>query len=238
MRTSKKHRDVGEFAIIAPDLTPMESARTIARSELLPDSTFEDVVLDKTDLQAKRQPNMRFSGVRFFHVRGASSSLHNLKLLDAFHDSCDWANASWDRASVARCILMECRMTGFGAANASFENTSFRKCKIDMAVFQSTEFKACSFEDCLLHDSSFEEAVLRSVRFRGCDLRNVRMARAQLEDVDLRGCVVEGLQFELPDARGLTIDPSQAPELIRLLGVKVQNLSQPGDGCPPSWKPA
>jgi uncharacterized protein YjbI with pentapeptide repeats len=152
--------------------------------------------------------------------------LQNLRLLDALHDSCDWANASWDQANVIRCVLTECKMTGFGAANARFENVCFRRCKMDLAIFQRTEFRACSFENCLLHDSSFEEAILHSVRFRGCDLRNVRMARAQLDQVDLRGSDVRGLQFELRDARGLTIDPAQAPDLIRLLGIRVQSAGE------------
>jgi len=223
MGTSKKQRDPAEFSIVAPDLTPMEAARTIASVDLLPDSVLEDVILDRVDLQARQQSHISLRGVRFCHVRGSNCNLENLRLLDAVHDSCDWANASWDQANVIRCLLTECKMTGFGAANAKFENSCFRRCKMDMAIFQRTEFRSCSFENCLLHDSSFEEAILRGVRFRDCDLRNVRMARAQLDGVDLRGCDVRGLQFELRDARGLIIDPAQAPDLIRILGVCVQS---------------
>jgi uncharacterized protein YjbI with pentapeptide repeats len=225
MGTSKKQRDPGQFAIIAPDVAPIDTARRILAAELLADSALEEVLLDRIDLQGSRGTNITFRGARFCGVRGTDSRFENLRLLDAVHESCDWSNAAWDGAKVARCVFTECKMTGFGAANARFENTCFIRCKIDLAIFHRTEFEACSFENCLLRDSSFEEAILSKVRFGGSDLANVRMARAQLEDVDLRGCEVRGLQFDLRNARGLTIDPAQAPDLIRLLGVRVQGVS-------------
>jgi len=223
MATSNKQRGPGELAIMAPDLPPMDQARRIVAAELLPDSVLEDVILDKINLQARRGSKIKFRGARFCNVRGSDSNFQNLRLLDVAHNSCDWSNASWDRANVARCVLTECKMTGFGSAGARFENTCFSRCKMDLAIFQRTEFKLCSFENCLLRDSSFEEAIFCSVRFRGCDLQSVRMARAQLEEVDLRGCDVRGLQLDLRHARGLTIDPAQASDLIRLLGVRVQS---------------
>ena len=222
MGSLKTQRDGEEFAIIAPDLPPTDVARRSIAAELLADSTLEDVILDRIDLHAMQGANITFRGGRFCNVRGSDSNFRNLRLLDAVHDSCDWSNAAWDGAKVARCVFTECKMTGFGAANARFENTCFRRCKMDLGIFLRTEFESCSFEHCLLRESSFEEAMFRQVRFRGCDLTNVRMARAQLEEVDLRGCDVRGLQFDLGNARGLTIDPAQAPDLIKLLGVRVR----------------
>jgi uncharacterized protein YjbI with pentapeptide repeats len=223
MAPSKTQRGGEEFVIIPPDLPPMEVARRSIAAELLVDSILEDVVLDRIDLHARQAANITLRGARFCNVRGSDSNLPNLKLLDAVHESCDWSNAAWDGAKVARCIFTECKMTGFGAANARFENTRFSRCKIDLGIFHRTEFECCSFEHCLLRESSFEEAMFRQMRFRGCDLENVRMARAQLEEVDLRGCDVRGLAFDLRNARGLTIDPAQAADLIQLLGVRVQS---------------
>jgi uncharacterized protein YjbI with pentapeptide repeats len=225
MEPSKTQRSGEDFAIIAPDLPPLNIARRIVAGELLADSALEDVALDRIGLHARQGANISLRGARFSNVRGTESKFRNLRLLDGVHDSCDWSNAAWDGAKVARCIFTECKMTGFGAANARFENTCFSRCKIDLGIFHRTEFKSCSFEHCLLRDSSFEEATFRQVRFRGCNLENVRMARAQLEEVDLRGCDVRGLQFDLRNARGLTIDPAQAADLIRLLGVRVRDVS-------------
>jgi uncharacterized protein YjbI with pentapeptide repeats len=224
LRTSKKQRSAAEIAVDAPDLPSIDAARRLVAGELAPDCTFEDVILQKIDWQAKREANITFRGARFCGVRGRESNFQNLRLLDVLHDSCDWSNASWDRANVARCVFAECKMTGFGSAGARFENACFNRCRMDMTIFQGTEFKSCSFENCLLRDSSFEEAIFCGVRFRGCDLQNVRMARARLEEVDLRGSKVQALQFELRDARGLTIDPAQAADLIGLLGVRVRNV--------------
>src|ERR1043165_8352096 len=156
MATSKKQRGAEEFAIIAPGRPPMEQVRRIGAAELQPDSVLEDVVLDRIDWQARQGSKITFRGARFGHVRGNGSNFPNLRLVDVAQNSCDWSNASWDRANVSRCVLTECKMTGFGAAGSRFENTCFTGCKMDLAIFQRTEFKSCSFENRLLRDSSFE----------------------------------------------------------------------------------
>jgi len=223
MAISNKQRSAAEFAVVAPELVPKDQARKVVAAELLPDSVLEDVILDRIDLQAARGPRITFRGARFCSVWGGESNFANLRLLNGVHDSCDWSNATWDRANVARCAFTACKMTGFGSSSARFVNTCFRGCKMDMAFFQKTEFRSCLFEDCLLRDASFEEAIFCGVRFRGCNLQNVRMSGARLEEVDLRGSDVRGLHFDLHHARGLTIDPAQAVDLIQLLGVRVQS---------------
>jgi uncharacterized protein YjbI with pentapeptide repeats len=225
--------DARSFSIISPDLPPLESMREITASDLRPGAPIENVRLEKIDLHSLHQPRLDLRDARFHHVRASQCNFDNLKLLDTVHSSCDWANALWNHAHINRCILNGCRMTGFTAADAKFENTRFTNCKLDLTVFHRTEFTSCSFEDCVLHDSSFEEAILKDVRFKNCDLRQSRLVRAKLQGVDLRGSMLQGLQAEPRDVRSILIDPSQAIDLIYLLGVKVQNA----DETPPSTTP-
>jgi uncharacterized protein YjbI with pentapeptide repeats len=227
MATPKKRRETDSFSIISPDLPPIESTRPIAAGDLRSDIPIENVILEKTQLPEFHQPRLNLQSVRFQHVRASASNLDNLKLLDALHESCDWANAAWNHAHINRCVMNGCRMTGFTAADAKFENTCFTKCKLDLTVFHRTEFISCCFEDCVLHDSSFEEAILHDVRFKNCDLRKSRMVRAKLQGVDLRGSMIQGLQAEARDVCGILIDPSQAIDLIYLLGVQVQMPDPP-----------
>jgi uncharacterized protein YjbI with pentapeptide repeats len=225
MENARKRR----VSIISPDLPPIEVTRQIAASDLRSRLAIENAIFENTSFQAAHHSGLTLQGVRFLHVHGSDSKFDNLKLLDSIHDSCDWANASWNHAMVNRCALDGCRMTGFSAADAKFQNTRFKKCKLDLSIFHRTEFASCSFENCMLCDSSFEEAKFQDVIFKDCDLRNVRMVRARFEEVDFRGSSLEGLQAEPRDVRGVTIDPSQAIHLIHLLGVRVQKIDHRSD---------
>src|SRR5215212_6908854 len=171
MPAPRKHRDRTPPSIIAPDLPPLRSTQTITASDLRCDFAMENIILEKTDLHAKQHPGLKLQGARFLHVRASGSNLDNPRMLDSLHDSCDWANASWNHAHIARCEMKGCRMTGFTAADSKFENIRFSECKLDLTVFHRTQFASCCFEDCVLQDSSFEEASLKDVVFRNCDLR-------------------------------------------------------------------
>jgi uncharacterized protein YjbI with pentapeptide repeats len=226
MHTPRKQSDGNSLSISLPDLPLVELTSTVAAGELRPQATLEDVILRETEFAGKRLAKLKLQGVRFLHVRASNCDLDNLRLRDALHDSCDWANASWNHAQVHRCVMEGCRMTGFTAGDARFEHTRFSKCKLDLSVFHRTEFTSCWFEQCILHDASFEEARLIDVVFRNCDLRNARLARARLERCDLRGSMLEGLQAEPGEVRGVLVEPSQAIDLVRLMGVRIQKLEQ------------
>ena len=210
--------------IAAPDLPPIAATAVIASSELRPGSDLENITFQDVVLGQEPRASLKLRHVRFIRVKTSGCKLGNLRLVDSSHDSCDWANASWDHSRVHRCLLDDCKMIGFTASDSRFENARFRRCNLDLSVFHRTHFISCAFEDCVLRESSFEEAVLENVTFRNCDLRNVRMVRARFNDVDLRGSLVDGLQADPQSMRGTLINASQALPLIHLLGVRVREL--------------
>jgi uncharacterized protein YjbI with pentapeptide repeats len=60
------------------------------------------------------------------------------------------------------------------------------------------------------------------VSFKDCDLTGVDFLGAELKGADLRGANINGVRVGADELRGAIIDPSQAVQIVALLGVEVR----------------
>jgi uncharacterized protein YjbI with pentapeptide repeats len=137
-------------------------------------------------------------------------------------DTCDFAEAVWDKAQMARIVVVDSRLVGFKAGEARIQDAFFKDCNGTLALFWSSTFKAARFQSCVLREASFYEADISGVVFDRCDLRGADLRGAKVAGADFRGSQVEGMRVEGCDLRGVVIDPSQAVEFAGLLGLVVR----------------
>src|SRR5688572_14237637 len=133
MRQIRKQQNSEGFSVAAPQLPAMEAAQRILARDVGRDGALENVVLERLELRG--ESGVKIQGGRFLNVAASNTKFAKLRLLDALHHSCDWANSEWEQAKVDRSEFDGCRMTGFSAADARFENVRFSKCRMELSIF-------------------------------------------------------------------------------------------------------
>ena len=202
---------------------PRLEGRTL--NETLPDDmlheaeSYDSLHLEQTDLAGIDVADCAVIDTVCERVILRDSRLARARWRDVRFLACDLANADWYKTSVRRVEFLGCRMTGFKAPEGGFEDTTFHECQARLAQFRFATFKTVRFESCDLADADFQGADLSGVVFAGCDLSRAELSGARLVGADLRGAQIEGLRVGPPELRGAIVDPLQALELVRLLGV-------------------
>jgi uncharacterized protein YjbI with pentapeptide repeats len=158
-----------------------------------------------------------FMRVEFDHTRFRGPQLSDIRF-----DGCNFANARWEGPIAHRIELIGCKLTGFSTFEGHFQDILFQDCKGDLAAFRFAKFRAARFENCLLAEADFGNTDLSGSVFVNCDLRNAQMSGAILYGVDVRGSNIEGIRVGAKELKGAIVDPVQAVELARILGIVVK----------------
>jgi uncharacterized protein YjbI with pentapeptide repeats len=175
------------------------------------------------DFTAHIASDLLFEQVYLRHVIFTQTHLTRLRLVDTRAEICDFSGANWENPRLRRVEFIGCRLLGMQMIEAQLENVVFKECKLDGFVFTSAICKAVRFEKCILHEALLEESDLNGVVFKECDLTHASLLGSSLNDVDLRGSVINGIKAYAKDMRGAIIEPSQAIQVVSLMGVRVQD---------------
>jgi len=189
---------------------------------LTDEARFENAIIEQAALRGASARGAVFDTCSIARSEMDETRLPGLRMLDVRIGKCGAANADWRGSHLRRIEFVQCRLTGLSMEGADCRETSFMECRADFARFAGARLKNIRFEKCLLADADFSEASLENVMFLECDLRNIDLGRAKLVSVDLRGSLLDGISIQADQLRGLTIDPLQAPALVRMLGARVE----------------
>ncbi len=191
--------DLGEF--VAANISDVTWERWSALS-----ATFEQSYLRNINLTQARLPKLR--------------------LVDVQLEACDLTATGLEQARLQRVLFNGCRMMGAQLLDARCEDVIFRECLLEGAVFAGTTFKAARFEHCDLREAVFTETDLSRVVFQRCNLTRVDVRGGKLVGADLRGSLLNGMQAGVKELRGAIIDPTQAVQVVSVLGLRVKDVDE------------
>lgn len=209
-------------AIKPPDIPDDLSSDGLPGGVLRDRERYEEIELSQADLSGQKADYVSFEAALFSHVRMMGGNFSGLGLLDVRLEECDLANAGLYKANLQRVEIVASRLVGVKASEAEFQDVVFKGCKAGFALFRQAVFKSAQFEECDLSDTDFMGADLSGVVFSGCNLSRCDMSGAKLAGADFRGSNLDSLKVGIEDLRGAIVDPTQAVEFVRLLGVVVK----------------
>ncbi len=213
-----KHR-----SIIHPPLLSKNLDSAFAPDEQIQDEgEYSHVRLTNQNLADQTAEHIRFKGSWFKQVSLEQTRFLAPKLSDLRLENCDLANAVWERAVLQRVELLGCRMTGFKAIEAHFQDVLLRDCIGTLAQFRFATLKAVCFEQCNFANADFQGANLAGVRFVKCDLSNAEMSHTTLTGTDFRSSKIEGLKVGVRELPGAIMDHFQAAYVASLLGIVIK----------------
>ena len=163
-----------------------------------------------------------FEQVLLRRMSFTQSRLSRLRLLDVQLENCDVTGAIWEYAHLQRVVFDSCRLMGLQLLEARCEDVVLHECTLESAIFASTTFKAVRFENCSLREAVFTEADLSHTVFQHCDLTHADLRGSSLIGADFRGSIINGMQAGAPELKGAIIEPTQAVQVVNLLGLIVK----------------
>ncbi len=210
--------------IAAPDL-PSELPTPMLLEDLKNDRHVSEIALSDWNQMGKSGSGITFDSLILDRANLSSTTLRGLRIRDARLLRPDLSNANWSPSTLERVEILDGRLTGLKALEASFQDVSFVRCKADLAQFRHASLRDCRFEDCILRDADFYGAELRGVSFRGSDLKGANFNGTKLAQADFRGVRLDELFLQQADFKGMIIDAAQAMELslvfAQALGLQV-----------------
>jgi uncharacterized protein YjbI with pentapeptide repeats len=182
------------------------------------------LVITGGDCVGQQAAKVLFEQTHWQRVNVARTQLDGVRLVDTRLETVDCSGAIWRQARLRRVEFVECKLLGTQLLGAQFEHVLMRDCKLEGAVLAATKCKVVRFERCDLRGVSFEEADLTGVVFQQCDLSEADLRGSKLNGADLRGSILNRVQVGAKELHGAIIDPTQAVQVVSLLGLTVKEL--------------
>lgn len=202
---------------------PKNLSSTLAADELIQDEgEYSQLRLTNQNWAAQTTEHLSFKSSWFKQVNLEQTRFLAPKLIDLRLENCDLANAAWEKALLQRVEILGCRMTGFKAIEAHFQDVLFRDCIGALAQFRFATFKSVQFERCNFANADFQGANLAGVRFVKCDLSNAEMSHTTLTSTDFRSSKIEGLKVGVRELPGAIMDHFQAAYVASRLGIVIK----------------
>jgi uncharacterized protein YjbI with pentapeptide repeats len=182
---------------------------------------YTSLSLQGTDLSNQVAAQAAFEDALFQHVQLGNSELEELHLDDVRLVNCDLAAACWYKTAWHRVEIIGCRLTGFLAGEALFEDVLFKDCQLNLAQFRFANLRSVCFEHCDMSEVDLLEAALSQVQFRDCVLRGAELTGTRFKDIDLTTCDIEGARLGVPELQGARLNLRQAVALVEAMGITV-----------------
>jgi uncharacterized protein YjbI with pentapeptide repeats len=210
-----------QHGIQAPRLPKSLTAETI--TTLDDHAEYFSLSISGSDLSQQGASHVIFEQIQMRRMNFTHSRLPKLRLLDVRLETCDLTGLEGEQSRLQRVVFSGCRLPGVQLLEARCEDTVFHDCLLENAIFASTTFKSARFEGCNLREAVFTGADLANVVFQRCDLSHADLRGSRLGGADFRGSIIDGMQVGAPDLKGAIIDPTQAVQVVSLLGLTVKD---------------
>jgi uncharacterized protein YjbI with pentapeptide repeats len=214
MNPSKKVR------IQSPKLPKQLSTKVIQGFEN--NSEYSSVMISGCTLSRQNAENVLLEQAHLRRVIFNETNIKKFRLFDSRIEDSDFSGAKWEQARFQRVEFIGCRFLGIQLMDAEIENTFFKKCIFDHAMILSADISSVLFEKCNLQSISIESTKLSETGFHNCDLTNAIFGGTKLSGIDLRGSIINRMQIDPQAMQGAIIDPSQALQVVGLLGVIIR----------------
>ncbi len=183
--------------------------------------------VDAATLREERGSSLVGALVERVELGGAK--LPNLRLVDVRLRQGNVANLEARGATLVRCELRDCRLTGSAWVEAHLTDVLMKDCVVDLAAFTSARLERVTFDGCRMAQSDLQDLDGESIRFLGCDLSECDLTDARFRRSELRGCELGGLHG-VERLRGVGVAWGDllelAPALAGALGIRLLDAEE------------
>lgn len=166
--------------------------------------------------------NTKFNECIFHSVTFNDCKAVKGDFLDIFFENCDCSNMDFSESTFHRIIFKNCRMIGTDFTNCVIKDAQFINDKMTMVNFSGSSLKNCLFQNSDCQQAGFVESKFKDCQLDKCNFTQAEFIHTPLAALDFSTSILEGISCT-PDAlSGIIVNPYQAIELSKLLGIVIK----------------
>ena len=148
---------------------------------------IEQQLFSKEDYSETPLPKGEYYNCNFRNCNFAESDLSEIRFSDCSFAGCDLSNVIVVKSSFQETSFKECKMLGFrfDSCDQLGMTVRFDNCMLDHASFYQVKLNHTVFKSTTLREVDFSEADLRNAILDQCDLLNATFDHSNLERANL-----------------------------------------------------
>ena len=166
---------------------------------------------------------MEFSKCTFDHCTLGDWAYRRLCFVDCVFDHCDMSGLRLENVTFQRVRFLACRLTGAELLNASLSNVLFEGCAADYFALSESKLNRVFWSGCRLHESLWQDVKLTLTAFDTCDFTGAQFRYMPMEGQNMATCVLDSIQIDPHDLRGMKVTALQGLMFCSLLGLIIQD---------------
>ena len=217
MKPAKKKTAACPAALRLEAMLPVDAGILSQQADDWTDRSVERGTVGPLAAEHALWHNCLFRNVTFTDCR-----LHSAQLSDIRFEGCDLSNLALDGAALNRVEFVGCKLLGAALPDATLNHVRLERCNGRYLNLSGSRLRQVRFTECDLTEAALNDCRLDGVAFEGCTLRSTEFSHTPLRGIDLRQSQLGDLRLTVDDLRGAIVAPSQALDLLPLLGVVVR----------------
>ncbi len=155
-------------------------------------------------------------------VSFAGGQIKSVRLKDVRFVRCDFSNTVLRGIDASRVEFIDCRFIGVKALECRMEDILFERCNGRYGQFQDGSAVRSEFVESQFEDADFRGVNLSHSKWTKSSFVRADVTGSKLQGCDLSGAETEGLLVAALDLHGAIVNPSQAMDFARLLGLTIR----------------
>jgi uncharacterized protein YjbI with pentapeptide repeats len=191
--------------------------------------TVADALTQHLDIDGSRFVNdtlsdcsgvgLEFSGCVFERCVFSGWEFKRISFVDCVLEHCDLCGLRLENVTFQRVRIASCRLTGTELLKATLMNTLWEDCSADYIVFSECKCNHVLFTGCRFRESVWQDIAFKSTSFMRCDLTSAQIRFTPMNGMDMTTCVLDTLQVDPHDLRGMRVTALQGLIFCSLLGL-------------------
>ena len=208
-----------------PDNLPLAPFEKTVRNALENCTDVDSLLFENDELSGCNGVYLEFSGCLFRHCTFSDWEFKRISFVDCVLEQCDLSGLRLENVTFQRIRVTDCRLLGAemlkAVFKAVFSNVLWHGCNADYLAFSESKCTRVEFTECRFHESTWQDITLKATVFDHCDFTSSTIRHMPLAGLNLTTCVLDSLQIDPFDLRGLKVTPLQGLAFCSLLGLVI-----------------
>ena len=124
---------------------------------------------------------------------------------------------------IDRVLFENCKMIGVSFVDATLKDVEFGGCIAKYMNLSGAKLNNIIINSSDFNESTFLETSVKDVEFSKVDFSNSEFIKTSLNDIDFTDCDITGAYFDLKSLNKIKINSFQCQDIVRTLGVIVED---------------
>lgn len=174
--------------------------------------------------EGKDFTRLSFCRVVFRNCHFINCVFEKASFLDVVFENCDLSNSNFSDAYFHRCQIKYGKWMGVNLSNSILKHTEITEGNFKISNMDSTKFEYVFISETNMEHGNITSCKLKNVEFFHTDFTLASFFKTSLKAIDFTECTIDKITVseELTELKGAIVNPYQAVELSRLLGVIIK----------------